>query len=1025
MKALIERPIAVAMVYLVLLVLGIYSYINIPLELAPKESEDFPQVTISASWSGAPPESIQSQVTAPIEEAVSAVKAVRKVTSSSRIGVAEVNVEFDPKADMEFVLLALREELSKLRRVLPYSVRPVVQPFIPPEMSTKPFLRYTVSGDVSLQSLRALAKDKIENGLGAVSGVAKVVWTGGSEPEFRLVLDKAKLKAYNLQPFVISQAIRNRLSKTYPSGRVIEGNQEILFKFADTIPDRYELGETIVGYSGGNALRVRDVAEIETTFADILFVHRINGKSTASFLVYKEPGKSSLQVAKTVKAKLELIKKELPADLIFKTIDDESGEIGKKIGNFYLLAAIITLIVFLMIFIVLRRVKPSLLILTSIAFSVVITFNLIYLFKISLNMLTLGALALGFGMFVDNSIVVFENILRLRESGLPAKEASLQGPREVFVPVLASTLTTVAVFFSFPFFQGRLKIYYLPLAIVITSALMASLFISFTLIPALSPKLVEKRRGEAAPKKNPLFGRFLRLCLRRPLEVILIVFAILFGSYKWFKAEVSMGGFYNFYGRNYLFISLTLPEGTEIGRTDEAIRAFEEKALEYPAEKEIDANISSTRATVRISFPPAVEQSYVPYDLKEQLIQLGTQYAGVSVSISGFDQQSYYSSMSVGSWLSSRIKFYGYNLKKLKDITSEMEKTLRRNPRIKEVRIVSSQWGWYGDSLENILKIDKAKLRAYDIDPAYLYFHLQTVIQGRFGSPARIRMGGKEIAVSIKFPDTETLDLRGLKETLIRTRGNEYLRLGEVAELIERPIAGSIDRENQQFQQTVSWDFRGPAKAEERYRKGLFESLHLPAGFSATLDETWRITTQEQTQINWAILISLVLIFMIIAALFESLIQPFFIMMAVPLGLIGVFVAFVIAKASFDSTAWIGVILLSGIVVNNAILLVDHINLKRKQGMALLEAVVEGARERIRPIFMTTSTTVFGILPMLLITGDSGKAEIWGSLALCTAGGLVTSTMFLLIVVPVVYFHGDRLRLWAAAKWSELRLRKM
>jgi HAE1 family hydrophobic/amphiphilic exporter-1 len=595
----------------------------------------------------------------------------------------------------------------------------------------------------------------------------------------------------------------------------------------------------------------------------------------------------------------------------------------------------------------------------------------------------------------------------------------------VFVPVVASTLTTVAVFFSFPFFQGRLKMYYLPLAIVITSALMASLLVSFTLIPALSPRLIDKRQGGKVRKTSPAFGRFLRLCIRRPLELILVVAVLLFGSYKWFKAEVSTGGFFNPYGRNYLYVSLTMPEGTEIERTDAAIKAFEDKVMENPAEKEMDANVTATRASLRISFPLAVEQSYVPYAMKEDLIQLATQYAGVSVSISGFDPQGYYSSMSVGSWLSSRIKFYGYNLKKLKDITSELERTLRRNPRIKEVRIVSSQWGWYGDSQENILKIDKAKLRAYDIDPAYLYFHLQTVIRGRFGSPARIRTGGKEIAVSIKFPDAETLDIRGLKETLIRTRGGEYLRLGEIAELIERPIAGSIDRENQQFQQTVSWDFRGPAKAEERYRKGLFATLHLPAGFSAVLDEPYLMTREEQTQINWAILISLVLIFMIIAALFESLIQPFFIMMAVPLGLIGVFVAFVIAKAPFDSTAWIGVILLGGIVVNNAILLVDHINLKRKQGMPLLEAVVEGARERIRPIIMTTGTTVFGILPMLLISAESGQREIWASLALCTAGGLVTSTMFLLIVVPVIYFHGDRLRLWASAKWSELRLHKM
>jgi HAE1 family hydrophobic/amphiphilic exporter-1 len=358
----------------------------------------------------------------------------------------------------------------------------------------------------------------------------------------------------------------------------------------------------------------------------------------------------------------------------------------------------------------------------------------------------------------------------------------------------------------------------------------------------------------------------------------------------------------------------------------------------------------------------------------------------------------------------------------LKEITADLEKTLRRNPRIKEVRTVSSRFGWWrGDTVEDILKIDKSALRRYDIDPAYLYFHLQTMIQGTFGTPAWVRMDGKDVTVSVKFPEASRLDMRGLREALIPTRAGEYLRLGEVAVFDEAPIPGSIDREDQQFQQTIMWEFRGPAKAEERYRKAVYASLHVPPGFSATLDEQWFVTEEEQRQINFAIAVALVIIFMILAALYESFVTPFFVLLAVPLSLVGVFVAFVVAKAPFDPTAYIGVILLSGIVVNNAILLVDHINLRRRQGLALLDAVLRGTRDRVRPLLMTTATTVFGMLPLLLIGAETNKRQIWSSLALCTVGGLTTSTLLILVVIPVLYYHGDGSRAWGAEKFREAR----
>ncbi len=1021
MKIFIERPVATAMFFLAVLVLGLYSFINTPLELAPNEK--FPQVEVTASWPGVPPEIVQIEVTAPLEEALSTVKGVTKMISSSMIGSSRITLEFDPKTNMEFANLALREEIGKIRKMLPANVRPAIVPFVPEDFAVLPLLNYTISGDYPLQRLREIVKDRLEYGIGAVRGVAGVTVGGGSDREFRVVLNKERVKALGLHPYQVTYALNQRL-RTYETGYVHKGNQEYLFKFTDTVDGTKEIGETIVGFSGRNPIHVSDVAEIVPAYGDIYSIHRIDGRPTVRLTVSKESGTNTLKVTREVKRKLEELKKELPGDLVFKVVNDESEDIRKNLKDLTTLAGVITLIVFAMIFIVLRRILPSLLILSSIAFSLVITFNLIYFFKVSMNMLTLGALALGFGLFVDNAIVVFENILRLREQGMSPVDAAVQGPREVFTAVLASTLTTVSVFFAFPFFQGRMKIYYLPLAIVISSALLASLFVSFTLIPSLSPRLLRAKRKDTKHGFRRGFERFLRFALRHPLEVLLVAAALLFGSYRWFKAEVTVGRFYpSWYSQQALQVNVGMPPGTDIERTDETIRAFEQKVLAADYPKELNTTVYADRANLRITFPPEIEFSYLPYMMKEELIQLATQFAGIDIGVYGFDPQSYSSSMGAGTYYSSRIKFYGYNLKKLREMAADLEKTLKRNPRIREVRSVYSRYSWYrGDSFENILRIEKEALRRYDVDPQYLYAHLAALIRGNFGTPIRILSEGKQVNVSVKFPEAEIIDVRGLLDALIETPSGELFRVGEIAALEERPIAGAIDREDQQFQQTVMWEFRGPSRAEERFRRAVYDSLHLPPGFSATMDETWLMTTEEVSQVKLAIAFALVLIFMILAGLYESLVHPFFILFAVPLALIGVFAAFVIADYNFDSSAYIGVILLGGIVVNNAIILVDHINLKRRQGMSILEAVVAGTRDRVRPILMTSLTTILGILPLLLFQAERGvKRQIWSSLALCTVGGLTTSMLLIVIVIPVIYLYGDGLRGWFAVRFDELR----
>ncbi|HDT11982.1 MAG TPA: efflux RND transporter permease subunit, partial [bacterium] len=565
MKIFIERPIATAMVFMALLVLGVYSFLNIPIELKPKE--DFPQLNISTSWSGVSPEIIQTQITSPLEEAVSTVKGVRKITSESAIGLSRITLEFEEDTNMEFAHLALREKMSGLKEVLPYGLKPLVQPYVPEDFSITPLLQYTISGDYSLQALREMVKDKLEIGIGAIKGISSVSVTGGSDAEIKVILDNEKIKAFNIQPYLINYLIQQR-TRSFPAGKVKKGNQEFVFRFSDPISGVKELGETILTFSGGNPIKIKDVARVIPSFGEIYRINRINGKPTINLTIMKEKGISTIKLTREVQKKLEELKKELPADLIFRVVDDESEEIKKNLNDLYLLVGIIIAIIFILVYLVLRRIRPTILVLSSLAFSVIITFNLIYFFKISLNMLTLGGLTLGFGLFVDNSIVVFENVLRKREEGLQPVQAAIQGAREVFLPVLAATLTTISVFFSFAYFQGRLKIYYFPLAVAISLALTASLLVSFSLIPALSPRFLKKPGKKKQERFRGRYEKFLRFLLKHPIEVILILVLIFIGSYKWFRSEVSLGEWFSWYSKEMLSVGLRLPSGSPIEEMD-------------------------------------------------------------------------------------------------------------------------------------------------------------------------------------------------------------------------------------------------------------------------------------------------------------------------------------------------------------------------------------------------------------------------------------------------------------------------
>jgi len=590
------------------------------------------------------------------------------------------------------------------------------------------------------------------------------------------------------------------------------------------------------------------------------------------------------------------------------------------------------------------------------------------------------------------------------------RRAALEGPRQVVVPVLASTLTTVIVFFTFAFFQDRLRVYYLPLAQIISLALAASVFVAFLLIPPLAARLDFRCRPQ--PEGTGRRG-YLGL-LHYPLFVLLPVAGLLVFSWLLFQKNVDFGRFFSWYERQRLYVSLALPEGSEFADTKRTLLEFERIAQEKPYAKKVNCQITENRASLEITFPPAIERSAAPYQLKQELIAQAANMAGVGLSVYGFDTEGYHHSLDYGSFYPYSIQLRGYDYAQLLRLAGELRRSLLLHRRIKEVSI-ETEPGFYGGAERKYFRLrpDWQALKARGLSPRELVSLLRSLIARRSGD-GQLVVGEREYPLDIRFRQGEGLELTDLLARELRLPGKTPFRISEVLAVEEQRLRGGIARENQEYVAYVRWDYLGSPKAGARVQKAMFANLTLPPRFKKIEEEeSWAMKDEEKVQLTWAMGSAVLLIFLILGVLYQSVGQVFLIMLAIPLSLIGVFLAFVVAGFPFDSTAYVGVILLFGIAVNNSIILVDHLNFTVKtSGLPLRQAIARGAYERIRPIFLTTVTTVLGALPLVLST-KSGESDIWSALALCTVGGLTSSALLVLLVLPVCYLLLARLKEFA------------
>ena len=1033
--AAIRRPVTIAMAYMTIAALGVAAWRNMPVELLP--DTDLPRLTVSAEWIGNSPEVVEAFLTSPIEAEIQQVQGVEKITSTSSEGLASIDVEFSLDTDMEFARLELSERLAALRDRLPTGARmPQVENYVPEEFEdqTRPLLLYTATGPYTLEYLREYVDDDMRTDLVQMNGVGRVDVQGGRERILQVELDEGRIQALGLRPEDVRQRIL-ALEVVEEAGAV--DTRPGMFRTI-AIRQRAESADDIrrlpLLEDRGRIVRVEDVGRVFPTYEEPSFHYRVDGFPAVSFYVYRAPRTNAVKTADAVKARLAQLESGFPRGFRLVENYDQSEDIRAQLSNLRTRALLSAGIVLVVLLIFLRSMRAAVIVFSTVAFAVLITINLMYFAGFTMNMLTLMGLAMGFGLVVDNAIVVLENIYRYRRSGMSAPEAAYRGPRDVVVPILAATGTTVIVVIPFVYLQGELRIYYVPLAMVVGISLIASMAVAFSFIPSLGARLMDRIRPriESAEGQDPgqigpsaavpsrhllerLYSLLVRHSLRHPWVTVFAAVVMLAGSYYLFDRYVTrnvLWGRFGFGEDTYIDINIRQPRGEELERTDELARFFEEKLRRMPEVETFTTQVGPQAARIRVEFPENLKYTNIPVAIKEQMVQYSLLFGGTDVRVYGYGPSFY--GGGGGSSPNYSIKVLGYNYDRVREIAEDLGARLTRYSRIREVDTNSAgNWFQRDRVTEIVVDIDRVSLGLHQLTAQEAVDYVGATVRG-VNQTGSIRVAGEEMQVSVKLADYDRVDVDRLRETLIPTAAGEAVRLGDVARISEREVLNRVIRENQQYQRLVTYEFRGPTKLGDRVKDAVINATDLPPGYTIEDEQQWGWSAEEQQQIWGVLLVSIVLVFMVTAALFESLRQPMCVLLTVPMALIGVFLIFFYTNAAFTREAWIGVIMMGGIVVNNAILLIDHVNqLRRRQAVDLEEALVRGTLERVRPILMTSLTTVCGLLPLVLFA-ESANANIWNALAYALIGGLSSSTFLVLTVTPALYLLFESPR----APWS-------
>ena len=1050
-----ERRVTIAMLMVAIVLFGMVSLSRLKLNLLPDIS--YPTLTVRTELTGAAPAEVENLLTKPIEESVGVVRNVRVVRSVSRSGQSDVTIEFLWGTDMDIAGVDVREKLDILQLPLEAS-RPLLLRFDP---SSEPIMRLgllqkqeesgALASEEDLKALRRLAEDRIKTDLEAQEGTAAVKVSGGLEDEIQIRVDQQKLSQLGIGIDAIAARIRAE-NVNLSGGRLEEGNQRFLVRTLNEFQSVDEFRDAIVGYVAGRPVYLRDVARVERGFKEREAITRVRGQESVELAVYKEGDANTVQVARRVERRLETLRESLPDELELVKIHDQSTFISSAVNDVRVAAILGGLIAIFVLYGFLRDARATTIVSIAIPVSVIGTFLLMYTNDISLNIMSLGGIALAVGMLVDNSIVVLENIVRKKEQGEGIVEAAQNGTAEVGSAVVAATLTTIAVFFPMVFISGIAGQLFRDQALTVTFALVFSLIVALTVIPMLAA-LGAQSRYDAGDDGRPaswftrgvafvvrifgmlfmgvrwLFWAILWLpswVLQRLYGAVAAVYPGLLGWSLRHRAIVVIAAVAIFgatmsllprlgtelipqFSQGEFDVNLRLAPGAPLTETDRAIQEAQGVAsgldtvqLDYSVAgtgNRLDANpVDAGDHTGTLSVKMAAGSGRAAENaameaMREHLSRLpGVQYEFSRPALLSFASP-------------LQVEISGYDLDSLAAVAGAVVQQMSASDRFTDIRSTVER-----GNPEIQIVFDQE--RAAKLGLAVRDIANRVVANVRGEVATRYTWRDKKIDVLVRSVDPRASSIDEIRRLIVNPDSDRPVTLAAVANVSISQGPAEIRRVAQERVAVVtanlSYGDLGAAAAEAG---SIIARIPMPEGITAIVSGQSEEMQASFDSMKFALILAVFLVYLVMASQFESLIHPFVILFTIPLALVGAVLALFITGTTINIVALIGVIMLAGIVVNNAIVLVDLINQLRAQGSERFDAIMEAGSARLRPILMTSLTTALGLLPMALGFGEG--SEVRTPMAITVIGGLIVSTLLTLIVIPVVYSLMDRKR-WPA-----------
>ncbi|MDD2397912.1 MAG: efflux RND transporter permease subunit, partial [Tissierellia bacterium] len=974
------------------------SFSKLQIDLLPQM--ELPYVMVQTSYQGAGPEEIENIISRPLEQTLSTVENIEGIMSISSEGNSLVLMEFAFNTDMDEIMLQIRERVDVIKGFLPEGTSSPLALKLDP--NALPIVQLAVSSKVDLYTTQKIAEDVIAPRFERIEGTASASVTGGLEQEVEVMLKEEIIKGYNLSSSYVSQILMAE-NLNMPGGTVKKGNNELTVRTMGEFKTVEEIKNLTIPLTRGGTVRLQDIADVNLKSKDQSSITKLNGKEVVQISIMKQSDANTVNVASSIDKEIEKLKTEYP-DLEFVTVFNQADYINLAIDNLIRTATIGGILAIIILLIFLRSFKTTLVIAISIPFSIITTFVILFFFGITLNMMTIGAFALAVGMLVDNSIVVLENIYRNRSLGMDRITASVDGTNEVSMAVTASSLTTIAVFIPIVFTGGLASILFKDFALTITIALLSSLVIALTLVPMLSSKLISVKNlesEEAQEKKHgPLvvfYKKILSFSLRHRLITILISIALFVVSVL---MVTSVGAeFFPATDEGMINISATLPSGSEIEEIDALLKEIQDTIIEIP---EIEIAFTSagggdmygmggsSTGTITVLLKNLDERERSAKQISDELRAMTKDIPGAEISVA--ESSTMMMGMSAGA-ISISIK--GDDIDTLKTIGDDFKKIIAK---VEGTREVTTS---YEDGIPQVQIIaDRGIASQYGLTTAQIGNSVLNTLSG--SNVTKFKVNGDEIDIVLKGDNVYGESISYLEMLPVETPMGSSIPLSEVAEIRVEKGPISIIRENQVRVMTVSGSVVGrDVQSASLEIEELLKEYEMPFGYSYIFGGEIEQIQETFTDLFLVMLMAIALVYMIIAAQFESLIQPLSIMFSVPLALSGGFIGLFIAGLPLNVIGIIGLIILVGIVVNNAIVLVDYINNRRRRGEDRNAAIMKAGPIRIRPIMMTALTTILGLVPMSFGIGEG--AELTQSMGVVVIGGLTLSTVLTLVIVPVMY----------------------